>query len=114
MGRLEKVTTETFEERVLGADLPVLVEFSASRCPACHATRPLLEILSKEFEGRAMIVEANVEENQALGAAFQIRAVPTLVFFKNGEVVDGVMGAPPAAILRRKLEQLSVSCSPRG
>jgi len=114
MGRLEKVTSETFEERVLGADLPVLVEFSTSSCPACHAARPLLEILAEEFEGRARVVEANVEENPALGTAFQIRAVPTLVFFKNGEFVDGVMGAPPAAILRRKLERISESCAPMG
>lgn len=114
MGRLEKVTSETFEERVLGADLPVLVEFSTSSCPACHAARPLLENLAEEFEGRARIVEVNVQEEQELGAAIRIRAVPTLAFFKNGEFVDGVMGAPPAAILRRKLEQLSESCAPRG
>ena len=114
MGRLEKVTSETFEERVLGADLPVLVEFSTSSCPACHAARPLLENLAEEFEGRARIVEVNVQEDQELGSAFQIRAVPTLAFIKNGEFVDGVMGAPPAAILRRKLEQLSESCAPRG
>ena len=114
MGRLEKITSETFEDRVLGSDLPVLVEFSTSSCPACHAARPLLESLAEEFEGRARIVEANVEEDQDLGTAFQIRAVPTLVFFKSGKFVDGVMGAPPAAILRRKLEQLSESCAPRG
>ena len=114
MGRLEKVTTESFEERVLGADLPVLVEFSTSSCPACHAARPLLGNLAEEFEGRARIVEVNVQEEQELGAAFQIRAVPTLAFFKNGEFVDGVMGAPPTAILRRRLERLSESCAPRG
>jgi thioredoxin 1 len=114
MGPLEKVTANTFEDRVLGSELPVLVEFSTSRCPACHAARPVLENLAEEFDGRARIVEVNVEEEQELGSAFQIRAVPTLAFFKNGEFVDGVMGAPPTAILRRKLEQLSVSCAPKG
>jgi thioredoxin 1 len=114
MRRLEKVTSDTFEDRVLGSKLPVLVEFSTSRCPACHATRPLLESLAEEFEGRARIVEANVEEDQVLGAAFQIRAVPTLLFFKDGAFVDGVMGALPAAVLRGKLEQLSGSCAPQG
>jgi thioredoxin 1 len=114
MGRLERVTAETFEERVLGADVPVLVEFSTSKCPACHAARPLLENLAREFEGRARIVEVNVEEEQNLGSIFQILAVPTLVFFKNGEFRDGVRGTPPAAILRRKLEQLSETCAPRG
>jgi len=114
MQRLEKVTADTFEERVLGSDVPVLVEFSTSRCPACHAARPLLEGLAEEFDGRARIVEVNVEEEQDLGGAFQIRAVPTLAFFKNGEFVDGARGAPPAALLRRKLERLSESCAPRG
>jgi thioredoxin 1 len=114
MSRLEKVTKESFEEKVLGSDEPVLVEFSTSRCPACRAVQPLLENLAEEFDGRARIFEVNVEEDQDLGAAFQIRAVPTLIFFKNGEFADGVMGAPPAAILRRKLEQLCGSCAPRG
>jgi len=114
MRRLEKVTSETFEERVLGSDDPVLVEFSTSRCPACHAARPMLEELATEFEGRMRIVEVNVEEEQALGALFQIRAVPTLAYFKNGEVLGGWAGAPPAAVLRRKLEDLLESCAPRG
>ena len=114
MGPLERITADTFEEKVLGSDLPVLVEFSSSRCPACRAARPLLENLAEEFDGRARIVEVNVEEERQLGGAFQIRAVPTLAFFKNGEFVDGVRGAPPAAILRRKLEQLSGSCAPKG
>lgn len=114
MQRLEKVTTDAFEEQVLGSDLPVLVEFSTLGCPACHAARPLLENLAEEFEGRARIVEVNVEEEPDLGGVFRINAVPTLAFFKNGELVEGVLGAPPAAILRRKLDQLSGSCAPRG
>ena len=114
MQRLEKVTTDTFEERVLGSELPVLVEFTTSGCPACRAARPVLESLAEEFEARARIVEVNVEEERDLGGLFQIRAVPTLAFFKNGEFVDGVTGAPPAAVLRRKLDQFSESCAPRG
>jgi thioredoxin 1 len=114
MERLEKITADTFEERVLGSELPVLVEFTTSGCPACHAARPVLETLAEEFGGRARIVEVNVEEEQELGGMFQIRAVPTLAFFKNGEFVDGVMGAPPAAVLRRKLDQVTGSCAPRG
>jgi thioredoxin 1 len=109
-----KVTTDTFEERVLDSDLPVLVEFSTSRCPACHAARPVLEHLAEEFDGRVKIVEVNVEEEENLGGIFQIRAVPTLIFFKNGEFVEGWKGAPPAALLRRKLEQLTESYAPRG
>jgi thioredoxin 1 len=114
MGRLEKVTASTFEEDVLGSDLPVLVEFSTTTCPACHAARPALDSLAREFEGRAKLVEVNVEEERDLGRLFEIRAVPTLIFFKDGAFVDGVMGAPPTAVLRRKLEQLSGSGAPQG
>lgn len=114
MGPLEKVTTGTFEEKVLSSELPVLVEFSTTTCPACISARPVLERLADEFEGRARVFEVNVQEEQELGSAFQIRAVPTLAFFKDGAFVDGTMGALPAAILRRKLEQLSGSVSPKG
>ncbi len=114
MEPLEKVTAGTFEERVLGSETPVLVEFSTTGCPACHAVRPTLENLAREFEGRVRIVEVNVEEERDLGRLFQIRAVPTLGFFKDGEFIDGVVGAAPTAVLRRKLDRLSGSCAPSG
>lgn len=112
MSALEKVTVETFEDRVIGSEQPVLVEFSTSRCPACHAVKPALERLAEDYAGRARVVEVNIEEEPALGRFFRIRAVPTLVFFKDGEPVDGVVGAPAASVLRRKLEDLSPCCSP--
>lgn len=114
MPRIEKVTTDTFEEKVLGSDDPVLVEFSTSRCPACQAARPLLEGLAEEFDGRVRIVEVDVEAEQDLGTLFRIRAVPTLAFFNHGEIMGGMAGVPPASVLRRKLEELSESCAPRG
>ena len=114
MSSLEKVTVATFEDQVLASEQPVLVEFTTSGCPACHAARPALERLAEEFDGRAKVVEVNVEEEQQLGQLFQIRSVPTLVFFKNGEFVDGVIGAPPAPVLRRRLDELSTSCAPKG
>jgi thioredoxin 1 len=114
MSALEKITTETFEDRVIGSEQPVLVEFSTSRCPACHAVKPTLERLAVDYAGRARVVEVNIEEEPALGQFFRIRAVPTLVFFKNGEPVDGVVGAPAASVLRRKLEDLGSCCSPDG
>jgi thioredoxin 1 len=114
MDRLDKVTTATFEEEVLNSEQPVLVEFTTTSCPACHAARPILELIAGEYEGRAKVVELNVEEESELGSFFQIRSVPTLAFFKDGQFVDGVLGAPPAAILRRKLDQLTGSCAPRG
>jgi thioredoxin-like negative regulator of GroEL len=85
------------------------VEFTTSICPACHAARPTLERLADEFKGRLTVVEVNVEEERELGAFFQIRSVPTLAFFKDGRFVDGVLGAPPVAILRRRLDQLTGS-----
>ncbi len=110
MSALEKVTIETFDDRVIGSEQPVLVEFSTSRCPACHAVKPTLERLAEDYSGRARVVEVNIEEEPALGRFFRIRAVPTLVFFKDGEPVDGVLGAPAASVLRRKLEALASCC----
>ena len=114
MRRLEQVTAATFEERVLGADVPVLVEFTTSTCPACHAAAPAMEKLAEEFEGRALVLEATLEKEPGLGRLFQIQAVPTLVFFKDGAVAEGMVGAAPASVLRRKLERLSGSCAPKG
>lgn len=114
MSPLEKVTVETFEDRVIGSEQPVLVVFSTSRCPACHAAKPTLERLAEDYVGRARVLEVNVEEEPALGQFFRIRAVPTLVFFKGGEPVDGVVGAPSGSVLRRKLEDLTSCCSPGG
>lgn len=112
MNAIEKVTVETFEDRVIGSGEPVLVEFTTSRCPACHAARPVLEGLAREYAGRARVVEVNVEEEPELGQFFRIQAVPTLVFFKDGEPVSGVVGAPAAAVLRRTLDQLAPGCPP--
>lgn len=114
MRGIDKVTTDSFEEEVIGAKEPVLVEFTASGCPACHAARPVLEQLAAEYEGRAKIVEVNVEEEELLGSLFQIRAVPTLAFFKEGEMVNGMVGAPAPFVIRRALDQLVGSCAPQG
>jgi thioredoxin 1 len=114
MRGIDKVTTDRFEDEVIGSEQPVLVEFTTSGCPACHAARPMLERLADEYDGRAKIVEVNVEEEEPLGSLFQIRAVPTLAFFKKGEVVNGMVGAPAPFVIRRALDQMIGSCEPKG
>jgi len=94
------IASRDFPESVLGSRLPVLVEFATSRCPACHRLEPILSRLADEYEGRVTFGRVDVEENPDLGDLFQIRAVPTIVLFKDSEAVDGAIGAPSAAAVR--------------
>lgn len=88
-----QVTDATFENVVLKADLPVLVDFWAPWCGPCRGIAPIVDEISTEYEGKATIVKMNVDENPQTPGRFAIRAIPTLIVFKNGEVIDQVTGA---------------------
>ena len=90
-----KVTDATFEEEVLKSNIPVVVDFWAEWCGPCRAIAPVLEELSKEFSGKVKIVKLNVDENQNYASQYGIRSIPTLIAFKNGELVNQVMGGRP-------------------
>ncbi len=87
------ITDAEFEEIVLKSDVPVLVDFWAEWCGPCKQIAPALEELSKEMEGKLKIVKMNVDENQKIPTELRIQAIPTLMLFKNGEMVDRQMGA---------------------
>ncbi len=106
MNALENVTAETFDKEVLRSPLPVLVDFYTTWCPGCRAAEPTLERLAEEYRGRARIVKVNVEEELPLAEKYQITAVPTLVFFRNGAIEGGFRGTRPEQVLRQKLEGL--------
>jgi thioredoxin 1 len=107
MKKLESVTTDAFEREVLHSEVPVLVEFYTTWCPGCRAVEPVLEGLAGEFEGRARIVKVNVEDEPVVGEEYQITAVPTLAFFKDGALQGGFQGGRPEPILRQALERLA-------
>ena len=85
---------DAFEREVLDADVPVLVDFWATWCGPCRAIAPHLETLADEYAGRAKVVKLDVDHNQNTAAKYGIRGIPTLLLFRNGEVVDNIVGNP--------------------
>ncbi len=102
---------ENFEREVLQSDQPVLVDFWADWCPPCKAIGPVIEGLSTEFEAIAIVGKVDVDANKSLAQRYAIGSIPSLLFFKNGEVVDRVQGVVPKSELSVKLAALSASTS---
>ncbi len=87
------LTNDNFQELVIGSDKPVLVDFWASWCGPCRAVTPVMEELAKEYEGKAVIGKVNVDIESDLSTKFRIMSIPTVLLFKDGQVVDKVVGA---------------------
>lgn len=98
------VTDSSFEEDVLRADRPVVVDFWAEWCSPCRRIAPALEELSEELEGRVTIAKVNIDEAQDVADRFGVRTIPTLMIFRDGEVVATKLGAEPKSALKRWVE----------
>lgn len=101
------VTDANFEEVVLKSDKPVLVDFWAEWCGPCRMVGPIVEELATEYEGKAVITKMNVDENPEITAKYGIRNIPTILFFKNGEIVDKTVGALPKGKLAEKIDAIA-------
>lgn len=108
MSKALKFTDDSFSEDVLQSDKPVLVDFWAEWCGPCRMVGPVVEEMAGEYEGKAKIGKVNVDENPEISSKYGIRSIPSLLIFKNGEVVDQIIGAVPKSQLKKQLEaQLS-------
>jgi thioredoxin 1 len=104
MGNTVEVTDQTFAEIVKNSDKTVLVDFWAEWCGPCKMLTPIVEELAVEFGEQAVVAKVNVDDNMLISQEFNIRSIPTLLFFKNGEVVDKQVGYVPKNVLKQKLE----------
>ncbi|GAB5520805.1 MAG: thioredoxin [Rhodothermales bacterium] len=100
-------TDANFQSEVLGSDQPVLVDFWATWCGPCRMIAPTIEQLADEFDGRAKVVKLDVDNNPQTAMQFGVRSIPTLLFFKDGQVVDSLIGAVPKKKLSEKLEAIA-------
>jgi len=101
-GVLETVhlTEQNFDEALIANEGLVMVDFWAEWCGPCRAIAPVLEELAAASEGRVTLMKVNVDENPGLAARYGIRSIPTILFFKEGAIVDRVLGAAPKAVLQ--------------
>ena len=104
MAKALELNNSNFEELVLNSDKPVLVDFWAEWCGPCRMVGPVVEEIAGEYADKAVVGKIDVDSNQELSVKYGIRSIPALLFFKNGEVVDNVIGAVPKSVLTGKLE----------
>src|SRR5215217_6713772 len=101
--KIAQLTTQNFKSTVNGAANPVLVDFWAPWCGPCKAIAPILEELATELDGKLKIAKVNIDENDAVAAEFGVRAIPTMILFKGGQVAETLVGMMPKAALKAKL-----------
>jgi len=104
MSNLADVTDATFDAEVLGSDIPVVVDFWAPWCGPCRMVAPVLEELSKTYEGRVKIVKVNADENPRLTGDYGVVSIPTLNIYAGGELVTSTIGARPKASITEQIE----------
>ncbi|MGH9327001.1 MAG: thioredoxin [Terriglobia bacterium] len=98
-------TEQNFEEQVLKAGKPVLVDFWAPWCAPCRMLAPTVEDVAGQYSGRAVVGKVNVDENQSIASRYNIRGIPTLLLFRDGQVQEQVVGATSKDVITKMLEK---------
>lgn len=101
-----KITDENFEELVMTSETPVLLDFWAEWCGPCRLIGPIVDEISNEIGNKALVAKVNVDENPLVATKFGIRNIPTLLYIKNGEVIDKQVGAASKDVLEGKLNAI--------
>ncbi|NJM27905.1 MAG: thioredoxin [Pseudanabaena sp. RU_4_16] len=99
------VTDSSFEQDVLGSEVPVLVDFWAPWCGPCRMVAPVVDEIAEQYDGKIKVVKLNTDENPGVASQYGIRSIPTLMLFKGGQRVDVVVGAVPKATLANTIEK---------
>ncbi len=106
-GTITQISDAEFEQEVIKSEVPVLVDFWAPWCGPCKMVAPMLEELAQEFSGKVKVAKMNVDENSTTPPVYGIRAIPTLILFKGGEVVEQITGVVPKDQLKSTLEKVA-------
>ena len=101
-----ELTDANFQELVLDSEKPALVDFWAEWCGPCRAVAPVVEEIARDYDGKAVVGKVNIDNNSEVHARYGVRNSPTILFFKNGQMVDKHVGAAPKSVLSDKLAAL--------
>ncbi len=106
MANVQEINAEEFDTEVINSPLPVLVDFWAPWCNPCRMVAPIVERVAERFAGRIKVVKVNIDENVELATRFGIRGIPTLYLFRNGQIMQELVGAQPEAALVQAVEKV--------
>ena len=101
-----EITDQNFDQEVLKSDIPVLIDFFAEWCGPCKMQAPIIEDLEKEYQEKAKIVKMNVDQSPQTSNQYQVMSIPTIILFKDGQIVERLSGLQQKDVLKQKLDKL--------